>query len=184
MTPFKKSKWKPIAGLLNELRRTEKWGHHLSRHPVFRIWEDVVGKRISSVARPVSVKSGRLIIEVAESAWMQELQLLADDLLEKLNSSLENGNLNQIQFRLGNAVARDNEFGFPNGPLAAERVFREKRRPVALSTEDEKAAKEALGSFQDEELRDRVERLLSRVNTSHLEAEEGEACGMNREERG
>ncbi len=181
MTPFRKRSWKDFSSILNELRRSEKWGRHLSRHPVFRVWKSVVGEAIAKVAQPIGVKGSCLRVEVAESAWMQELQLMADDMLGMVNSALENGNLKEIQFRLGNSNLVKNGMSGSDNAGKAHQAF---RRPAGLSDEDKLAARDMLRNFQDEELRDRAESLLDRVHSWSPVSEEGEKSAMNPEERG
>ena len=67
-----------LGRVFNQLRRSEKWGHHLSSHPIFKIWGDVVGEAVAEVARPVSFKRGILRVEVSDPAWIQELHLIQD----------------------------------------------------------------------------------------------------------
>ncbi len=181
MTPSQRRTWQDFASILKELRRSEKWGRRLSRHPAFRVWNDVVGKVISEAAQPVGVKGSCLRVEVADSAWMQELQLMAGDILEKVNDALENGGLKEIQFQLGNSWRTRDKMSDSGDAGRARQEF---RRPAGLSAEDESAARDMLRGFEDEELRDRVEHLLGRVHSWPSVSEEEERNAMNLEERG
>lgn len=179
MSSFKSRGWRDFSSIVNELRRTEKWGRRISRHPVFRVWENAVGETIAKVAHPASVNASLLRVEVADSAWMQELHLMAGDILQRVNAALENGSLEEIQFRLGNSwqvEARDS--------AAGGEAPREFRRPAGLSAEDKTAAREMIRGFRDEELRDRAEHLLERVHSWSPASGEEERNGMNLEERG
>ena len=55
-----------LGGIFTQLRRSEKWGRHLSIHAVFRVWEDAVGEALAKVARPVSLRGGTLRVEVSD----------------------------------------------------------------------------------------------------------------------
>jgi hypothetical protein len=179
MNSSKRWGWQDFSSIVNELRRTEKWGRRMSRHPVFRVWESAVGESIAKVAQPAGVNGSCLRVEVADSAWMQELQLMTGDILGKVNAALENGSFDEIQFWLGNSwQVKTKDSG------AGDRVPQVFRQPVGLSAEDETAARELLCDFRDEELRDRVEHLLERVHLRSSASEEEERNVMNLEERG
>lgn len=180
MRTSNRKKWLDFSAILKEIRRTEKWGHRLHRHPVFRIWEDVAGIPISKVARPVGVKGGCLRVEVAESVWMQELQLMEKEILKKLNAAMEDKDLKSIQFRLGNSFLREDEL--TRSLSSSDRV--PTRQAVAISVEDETTVREILRDFRDEELRDRVESLLERTHSQGSDTDKEEKKLMNLEERG
>ncbi len=48
------------------------------------LWKKVVGSRISSKTNPLYAKNGRLVVEVENSAWMNELLFLKPKIIEKL----------------------------------------------------------------------------------------------------
>ncbi len=179
MNASKRWKLREFSSIVTELRRTEKWGRRMSRHPVFRVWENAVGETIAKVAQPAGVNGSCLRVEVADSAWMQELQLMAGGILEKVNAALENGSFEEIQFWLGNSwQVKTADSG------AGGRVPQEFRQPEGLSAEDETAAREMIRDFRDEELRDRAEHLLERVHSWVPVSEEEERNTMNLEKRG
>lgn len=179
MNSFKKRGWQDFSSIVKEIRRTEKWARRMSRHPVFRVWEGAVGETISKVAQPAGVNGSCLRVEVADSAWMQELQLMAGDILGNVNAALENGKFDEIQFWLGNSwQVKAKESG------ADSRAPQEFRQPAGLSAEDETATRELLLDFRDEELRDKVEHLLERMHSWLPASEEEGRNVMNLEDRG
>lgn len=181
MKPSPRRTWQDFAGILKDLRRSEKWGRRLSRHPVFRVWDDAVGDVIAGVAQPVGVSKACLRVEVADSAWMQELQLMGGDILKKLNQALENGGLEEIRFRLGNSWQTGKGAGeSPGGGQSARAGV----KLPGLSIEDDAAVREVLRGFEDEELRGRVERLLARVHSQPPVPDEMERNAMKLEDRG
>jgi predicted nucleic acid-binding Zn ribbon protein len=58
----------------------------LKRHEVVNLWEEVAGERIAQVAKAREVRDGKLFVEVASSAWRNELFYLKYELVKKLNS--------------------------------------------------------------------------------------------------
>jgi predicted nucleic acid-binding Zn ribbon protein len=51
-------------------------------------WETVVGRVIAREARPVSERGGTLTVECSSATWAQEIELLAPDLVERLNAAI------------------------------------------------------------------------------------------------
>ncbi len=51
-------------------------------------WGDVVGKAVAAEAQPVAERAGTLTVACRSGTWANELELLAPELLEQLNSAL------------------------------------------------------------------------------------------------
>lgn len=55
---------------------------------VQRAWAEIVGAGIASEATPVSERAGVLTISCSASVWAQELDLMSQAILERLNTVL------------------------------------------------------------------------------------------------
>jgi predicted nucleic acid-binding Zn ribbon protein len=55
---------------------------------VQREWPNAVGDAIAREAQPVGERDGTLVVECRSSVWAQELDLMAPDLLRRLNEAL------------------------------------------------------------------------------------------------
>ncbi|MDX6589645.1 MAG: hypothetical protein QOI84_919 [Solirubrobacterales bacterium] len=64
-------------------------------------WSQAVGERVAAVATPVSEGAGTLTIECADGVWAQELDLMQQQLLERLGDVLGDGAPEALRFRLG-----------------------------------------------------------------------------------
>jgi predicted nucleic acid-binding Zn ribbon protein len=51
-------------------------------------WPQAVGAAIAAEAEPVGERGGTLTVSCRSAAWAQELQLLSQDLLARVNESL------------------------------------------------------------------------------------------------
>ncbi len=67
----------------------------LSRH-----WEALVGPELAGNARPAGLKGDLLLVDVANSVWMQELQFRKAELMERLNAGLPDVHIREIRFRI------------------------------------------------------------------------------------
>lgn len=51
-------------------------------------WAEVVGERIAAAAQPVSERDGAIQIECSDPVWAEELDLMQEQLLERLRDHL------------------------------------------------------------------------------------------------
>lgn len=64
------------------------------------VWEDVVGARIAAVARPVSERDGEVTIGCQDPVWMQELDLMQEQLQGGLRERLGDSAPRSLRFRV------------------------------------------------------------------------------------
>lgn len=66
-------------------------------------WREAVGEHLAAVAEPVAERAGTLTIECAEAVWVQELDMMQGQLLERLREALGEQAPEALRFRLRNA---------------------------------------------------------------------------------
>jgi predicted nucleic acid-binding Zn ribbon protein len=64
---------------------------------VQRAWPDAVGALIAAQAGPTAERAGVLTISCAASVWAQELDLMAPQIIERLNGSLRRGLVKRLR---------------------------------------------------------------------------------------
>ena len=74
----------PVGELLNELVQQREWQTGIAEGEVFIKWREIVGDEIASRCEPVEVKDGKLIIQCASTAWATQLNLVKQQVLEKI----------------------------------------------------------------------------------------------------
>ena len=62
------------------------------------VWGAAVGERIAAQARPLREREGVLTVACAAATWAQELDLLQDELLARLNAVLSPRELRALRF--------------------------------------------------------------------------------------
>jgi predicted nucleic acid-binding Zn ribbon protein len=67
----------------------DRGGPRTSLARVQAVWREAVGDGIASQAEPVSERAGTVTIACGSATWSQELSLMHDDLLLRLNERLE-----------------------------------------------------------------------------------------------
>jgi predicted nucleic acid-binding Zn ribbon protein len=63
-------------------------------------WEEALGERLAAVATPLSERSGTLTVECTDGVWAQELDLMQDQLLERLREVLGERAPQALKFRV------------------------------------------------------------------------------------
>jgi predicted nucleic acid-binding Zn ribbon protein len=63
-------------------------------------WSAALGERLAAVAEPVSERAGTLTVECTDGVWAQELDLMQDQLLERLREALGERAPQALKFRV------------------------------------------------------------------------------------
>ncbi|HEY2053921.1 MAG TPA: DUF721 domain-containing protein [Solirubrobacterales bacterium] len=63
-------------------------------------WSPALGERLAEVATPVSERAGTLTVECADGVWAQELDLMQEQLLQRLREELGERAPEALRFRV------------------------------------------------------------------------------------
>lgn len=62
-----------------------------------RAWPEAVGAAVAERAKPVSERAGVLTVACESSVWAQELDLMGEAILERLNERLDRGHITRLR---------------------------------------------------------------------------------------
>ncbi len=65
------------------------------------VWRDVAGEAVAREALPTSERDGILTVTCRASVWAQELALMSEELLARLNGALGDELLRELRCRTG-----------------------------------------------------------------------------------
>jgi predicted nucleic acid-binding Zn ribbon protein len=65
------------------------------------VWERVAGEAIAAAARPSAERDGVLTVTCAAAVWAQELDLMAGELIARLNDDLGEAAISELRCRTG-----------------------------------------------------------------------------------
>ncbi|MBF0184890.1 MAG: DUF721 domain-containing protein [Magnetococcales bacterium] len=91
--------------LLSMATLVQKVAGHLLEQPrgkgmqLYRDWSLAVGSRIAEHSEPVSLANGQLTIRVDSPVWQQQLQLMQEELLHKIQQRLPDKTVRSLRFR-------------------------------------------------------------------------------------
>lgn len=89
-----------IGGVLDSVLEDLGVASAVEHHAIFREWESRVGREIARAAQPHRVDGETLLVNVASSAWMSELSLRQNELLERLNRGRRKTRVRRLIFRI------------------------------------------------------------------------------------
>ena len=102
MKPPKNKNFSHIGALINNVLNTyrnERPDSEMTR--IWALWDETMGVTIAENARPAAFKGHLLVVQVTSSPWMQQLQFLKNELIQKLNSALGKELVRDIKFKIG-----------------------------------------------------------------------------------
>ncbi len=71
----------------------------LNTSSIFNHWQEIVGKEIAERSRPRKLVSMTLHISVVSSTWANELSLMSDDLIGRINAFAGEEVVKKVRFR-------------------------------------------------------------------------------------
>ena len=89
----------PLSEPLRALTATLSPATTLAR--VQEIWERATGPAIAASARPAAEREGVLTVRCEAAVWAQELELIAAELIPRLNAALGAETIHELRCRTG-----------------------------------------------------------------------------------
>lgn len=139
------------GSILQQLFHAQGLERRLREYRAWEVWEQVVGQQIAGHARPLRLREGVLEVRVDQPIWMQQLRLMAPEILQKLNHALGEELIRELYWRRG--TPRHEE---PLGPSPA----RVKPLPKLTAAEQQRID-ETAAALPDHELQSSLKSLLS-----------------------
>jgi len=90
---------RPLAALVGELELELTPATTLAR--VQQVWARAVGPAIGAAAQPTAERDGVLTVSCEAAVWAQELDLMAGELIPRLNALLDGERIRELRCRTG-----------------------------------------------------------------------------------
>jgi predicted nucleic acid-binding Zn ribbon protein len=90
---------RPLAPAIDRLVGTLAPATTLAR--VQEVWERAAGSAVAAAARPIAERDGVLTVVCTASVWAQELELMAAELVPRLNAALGADVVRDLRCRTG-----------------------------------------------------------------------------------
>ena len=134
----------------------------LKKHNIFfdseeqrllEVWQKAVGPQISVQTRPDRLKRNTLFVKVSSSVWMQQLHIIKQEIIEKINQLLEKELIKNIHFSIGDIPS-----AMP--PNSYSSSFSPDSYP--LRDKDKKLIEKSVSSVEDPELKEILRRVMTK----------------------
>ena len=77
-----------VGDILGRLFESMSWGRRVFEGRALTLWSDVVGKAVGQHSRPLRIENGKIVVEVKDAIWKQEILLLSPEIIQKMNERL------------------------------------------------------------------------------------------------
>jgi predicted nucleic acid-binding Zn ribbon protein len=91
----------PLGKILQQALKASRIDVDLDACKLWHYWKDIVGPAVAENARPEAIRGKSLLVNVSSAPWMQQLQFLKPELIEKLNETLGKEVVRDIRFKIG-----------------------------------------------------------------------------------
>jgi len=88
-----------IGSIIKDVVKSSGMKSNLNISNIFNRWKEIVGDEICKKAKPFRITRGTLYVSVATSTWANELNLMSDQLIKKINSFIGEEVVKGIRFR-------------------------------------------------------------------------------------
>jgi hypothetical protein len=131
-------------------------------------WKRVAGPDVERHTMGVSLKDGSLLVYVDQSAWAQNLSLMAEQYRERLNEEIGEELVRAVRFTVSRKVAEERR---REQQESADEAYYEPddTESVPLTEQERQQIEHIAGSIHDERVRDAAVRAVTR----HLEWKKG-----------
>ena len=90
-----------LGHILKDVLLTQRKHADIKMVRVWDVWQAVVGEQIGANTNPAAFKGSLLIVNVTNSAWVQQLWFLKKEIVQKINQNLGEDLVTEIKFRIG-----------------------------------------------------------------------------------
>jgi len=149
----KKSDLDHIGDVLQKTLKKRKLRVSVKDQHISEAWQKAVGPIIAAQTMAQNVRGDTLFVKVSTSTWMQQLQFMKQEILNKVNAVFTDKTISNIYFSIGQ---------IPVPPQQGQPEALPDLTQYPLRTRDLKIIEESTKSISDEELRDILKRVMTK----------------------
>ena len=142
------------GSIIKEISQSHGFAARLWEYRLQKQWKALVGEVVAAHTWPARIKFRKLHVAVDNSVWLHQLLYLKATLLENIQAQMEELQLEDIIFRIGEL------------PEAHEDAGDEPKDQAPVSPAAQKTARDYTRDVNDEELRDSLTRVIARALSS------------------
>ena len=137
--------------LIREISQSHGFAVRLWEHRLQKQWNALVGEVVAAHTWPGRIRFRKLYVAVDNAVWLHQLRYLKATLLEKIQAQMEELQLEDIIFRIGEI------------PEPREEDVAGPADQIPISPDARMTAREYTRTINDEELRDSLTKIIARA---------------------
>ena len=88
-----KNNFKPLGSVLHDIVQKHNLENDYNLHRLEQEWDKILDDRISKIAKPYRLQGKILTVKVEEKEWRTEIKNYAQEIIEKINSNMQDLNI-------------------------------------------------------------------------------------------
>jgi predicted nucleic acid-binding Zn ribbon protein len=104
MTRRKSKAPEPVNAVLERVLGSLNLGLKVKQYRIWDVWNSVVGEAIARQAQPQQIRAMVLWVTVSNSTWMQQLEFMKRQIIERINERIGETVIRDIRFRIGEII--------------------------------------------------------------------------------
>ncbi len=148
-----KKKLERLGDFLEKALKRKKISIDIMDHDIRDAWKKAIGPQISAQSEPFKFKNGMLYVRVSTPAWMQELQFMKQDLMDRVNAAMEKETVKNIHFSLGHTASSPSDSGTDDKTVPDDFTLKEREKRLIAN---------ATANITDGELKTTIERIMKK----------------------
>ncbi|MEA3470318.1 MAG: DUF721 domain-containing protein [Thermodesulfobacteriota bacterium] len=142
-----------LGDFLEKALKRKKISIDIMDQDIRNAWRKAVGPQISAQSDPFKFKSGMLYVKVSTPTWMQELQFMKQEIIDRLSSSMGNKTLRNIHFSIGHTARSATDSDRDDSKPTFDYTLKEREKRLITKT---------TSTITDGELKNIIKRIMKK----------------------
>jgi predicted nucleic acid-binding Zn ribbon protein len=96
-----------VNSVLERVLSSLNLGIKVKQYRIWDEWDSVVGDAIARKTRPGQIRAMVLWVNVSNSTWMQQLEFMKRQIVERINERIGERVISDIRFRIGEVTREE-----------------------------------------------------------------------------
>jgi hypothetical protein len=157
-----------LGEILHKILKKRNIPHASTDRHLLNIWRRAVGPQIAAQTHPDTLKRGSLFVRVSAPVWLHQLQFMKEEILGKINELSLKEEVRNLFLTIGE---------LPSPPSGASGQIPPDTPLSPLPVRDRNMVRDSLMTIRDPELREILERVMTREISRRRQREKRKAPG-------
>jgi hypothetical protein len=155
-----------LGEILHKILKKRNIPHASTDRHLLNIWRRAVGPQIAAQTHPDTLKRGSLFVRVSAPVWLHQLQFMKEEILGKINELSGKEEIRNLFLTIGE---------LPSPPSGASGQTPPDTPLSPLPVRDRNMMRNSLATVRDPELREIMERVMTREISRRRQREKRKA---------